>query len=216
WRSVMGGWARREGTEGAYGAGGNGEPGVVQRVGADGTDLPGKLQGHEREVLALTYSPDGRRLVTGGADRVVKVWSSSGVELLTLAGHTDFVEGLAFSPDGRWLAGAGRGKGIMVWDGTPAGERPARPRGPRAPSTPPRPRSPKPTRAPVSRRGTTSPPSSPPAARPRPDRPPRRSCSPRSCSGCGPWHRGTGGWGCPGRRTACGSARNSRRRTTAR
>ncbi len=35
------------------------------------------LQGHLNEVWALAFSPDGRRIVTGGWDKAVKVWETA-------------------------------------------------------------------------------------------------------------------------------------------
>ena len=47
------------------------------------------LRGHTGPMLAVAYSPDGQRIVTGSADHTAKVWdAASGKELLTLRGHT--------------------------------------------------------------------------------------------------------------------------------
>jgi WD40 repeat protein len=76
-------------------------------------DLPsGKLlqefRGHWGSVHTVSFSRNGRRLASGGADHTVKVWDTkSGHEVLTLKGHTDVVYSVAFSPDGSWLASAG-------------------------------------------------------------------------------------------------------------
>ena len=60
------------------------------------------LQGHLEAVVAVAFSPDGQRIVTGSGDRTAKVWeAASGRELLTLKGHTSWIRSVAFSPDGQ-------------------------------------------------------------------------------------------------------------------
>ncbi len=69
--------------------------------------LPGRqlfrvFTAHSRSILALAFSPDGRRLVSGGADHVVKVWRVPDfTEEAQFLGHTAPVWSVAFSPDGQ-------------------------------------------------------------------------------------------------------------------
>ena len=72
-------------------------------------------------MRGVAFSPDGRRIVTGGPDNTGKVWDAvTGQELFTLKGHPGPVMGLAFSPDGkRIVIGSGDGYspgGAKVWD----------------------------------------------------------------------------------------------------
>ncbi|MBI5830633.1 MAG: hypothetical protein HZB20_14085, partial [Chloroflexi bacterium] len=63
--------------------------------------------GHTGGVWALSFSPDGRLLASGSADRAVRVWDvTHGVELMVLSGYTSDMLRVAFSRDGRALASA--------------------------------------------------------------------------------------------------------------
>jgi WD40 repeat protein len=68
----------------------------------------------------VAFSPDGRRLATGGEENTVKIWDvQTGKELHPpLRGHKGEVYTLAFSPDpdGRWIASAGEGSTVIIWD----------------------------------------------------------------------------------------------------
>ena len=57
------------------------------------------LTGHSGPVLCAIYNPDGRTILTGGADRSIKVWSATDGKLVrSLGHHTDSVNTLAFLP----------------------------------------------------------------------------------------------------------------------
>jgi WD40 repeat protein len=73
------------------------------------------------EVLCLALSADGKKLASGGCDRVVHVWDLSGgyaniKELPPIENHADWVFGVAFTPDGKRLATASRDKTAKLWD----------------------------------------------------------------------------------------------------
>ncbi|HEX6401407.1 MAG TPA: WD40 repeat domain-containing protein, partial [Actinomycetota bacterium] len=86
------------------------------------------LVGHAGAVLAVAWSPDSTRLVTGGADGTAKVWGigpGGAGELLSLASQemTSGILGVAFSPDGaRVMAGDRAVTATNVWDVAPSGD----------------------------------------------------------------------------------------------
>jgi WD40 repeat protein len=73
------------------------------------------------EVLCLALSRDGKKLASGGCDRLVHVWDLSGgyaniKELPPIENHADWVFGVAFTPEGKRLATASRDKTAKLWD----------------------------------------------------------------------------------------------------
>ena len=68
-------------------------------------------------LLAADLSPDRSLIVTGGADKLVRLYSTQDGKLVrTIKKHTDWVTAAAFSPDGKKLATADRNGGLHLWD----------------------------------------------------------------------------------------------------
>ena len=77
------------------------------------------LTGHTDAVSSVAITPDGGTLVSGSADRTIKVWRlSDGALLRTLTGYTSIVHSVAISPDGGTLAWGGEDNTIQVWRAT--------------------------------------------------------------------------------------------------
>ncbi len=84
----------------AAAAGGGPMPGAGGPVLAAPAGETRTFVGHTSEVVSLAVSSDGRRAVSGGLDKTVRLWDlNSGQELWRFDGHTDCVECVTFLPD---------------------------------------------------------------------------------------------------------------------
>ncbi|WP_110580089.1 nSTAND1 domain-containing NTPase, partial [Microcystis aeruginosa] len=71
-----------------------------------------RLEGHDKLVTSVNFSPDGKTLVSGSWDGTIKLWNvETGQEIRTLKGHDGSVSSVNFSPDGKTLVSGS-------WDGT--------------------------------------------------------------------------------------------------
>ena len=81
-----------------------------------------RLDGFAERVVCLAFSPDGKRLATGGGPPTesgeIKIFdvATGKLQLEIKGGHSDTVFGICFSPDGKKLATASADKFVKVFD----------------------------------------------------------------------------------------------------
>merc|ERR1711998_398645 len=78
----------------------------------------GGAEGHTEWVSCVNFVPNSQNpsIVSGGWDKIVKVWNMSNCKLRTnLVGHSGYINAVTFSPNRYWLC-AGTDNGIRIWD----------------------------------------------------------------------------------------------------
>ena len=75
------------------------------------------MPGHTDAVLHVSYSPDGKKLASGGGDTAVRFWNvNTHMPTYTCMGHRHHVLCTIWSPDGTLFVSADRSGEIRIWD----------------------------------------------------------------------------------------------------
>jgi WD40 repeat protein len=75
------------------------------------------LLGHSGPVAAVSFSPDGTRILTASRDHTACIWdAATGRRAALLTGHTDLVRQAVFRADGRRVATASYDGTAAIWD----------------------------------------------------------------------------------------------------
>ncbi|KIJ43482.1 hypothetical protein M422DRAFT_169940, partial [Sphaerobolus stellatus SS14] len=75
------------------------------------------LQGHQRSVTSIGFSPDGTKIVSGSYDNTVRLWDASTGQSLgqPLEGHQAGVTSVEFSPDGTKIVSGSGDNTVRLW-----------------------------------------------------------------------------------------------------
>ncbi len=74
------------------------------------------MKWHNSEVDCVTQSRDGRTVVSGGKDEMVRVWNVERKQAVVLKGHEGNVSSVSMSEDGRTVVSGGVDATVRVWD----------------------------------------------------------------------------------------------------
>jgi WD40 repeat protein len=75
-----------------------------------------EFKGHKGGALSVSFSSDGQRLATAGADGIARLWNLKGQLLQEFKGHKDEIRSVTFSPNGQLLATASKDKTARLWN----------------------------------------------------------------------------------------------------
>jgi WD40 repeat protein/tRNA A-37 threonylcarbamoyl transferase component Bud32 len=74
------------------------------------------IQAHPRGLGVLSFSTNGKRLLTAGSDGAVRIWDAgSGKRLLDIQAHNAAVRAAVFRPDGKQIASCSKTE-VQLWD----------------------------------------------------------------------------------------------------
>jgi WD40 repeat protein len=80
-------------------------------------ELKALLKGHTNATIALAFSPDSKRLISGATDRTAIIWEvASRKSVHRLQGHTDHIFGVGFTPDGARAVTTSLDKTLRLWN----------------------------------------------------------------------------------------------------
>mmetsp|Transcript_28842 Transcript_28842/g.52976 ORF Transcript_28842/g.52976 Transcript_28842/m.52976 type:complete len:504 (-) Transcript_28842:23-1534(-) len=75
------------------------------------------MEGHSESVLAVAFSPDGRRLASGSGDTTLRFWDMGTQGPQTeCRGHGNWVLAVSWSPDAKYVATGDMDGVIRLWD----------------------------------------------------------------------------------------------------
>jgi len=61
-------------------------------------------------------TPDGKNIISGSNDELIKIWDLNGNCLKTLEGHKDRITSLIITPDSKNIVSGSYDKIIKIWD----------------------------------------------------------------------------------------------------
>lgn len=73
--------------------------------------------GHTDIINSVSFSPDGKFIVSGGKDKILRLWNVETEKVLRIMkGHNEGILCVDYSPDGKYAASAEDGYYVKIWD----------------------------------------------------------------------------------------------------
>ncbi|KAF7974594.1 hypothetical protein HWV62_11872 [Athelia sp. TMB] len=96
-------------------------PGVLQLLSGSLDNWPAALktiEGHTKTVTSVSYSPDGRHIVSVSWDESMYIWDAETGEIAAgpFTGHSSAITSVSYSPDGRHIASGSFDQTIRISD----------------------------------------------------------------------------------------------------
>jgi len=80
--------------------------------------------GYANRVTSVAFSPDGRSVLSGSGDNIIRLWEvPTGKEPRLLKGHSKRITSIAFSPDGQSVLSVSLDKTIRIWEASTGKEK---------------------------------------------------------------------------------------------
>jgi WD40 repeat protein len=91
---------------------------TIKLIELDNFTVLHSISAHQNSIFTITYSPDGRYLLSGGRDAHLKIWDvQDGYSLKeSIVAHTYAINNICYSPTGKYFATCSMDKSIKVWD----------------------------------------------------------------------------------------------------
>jgi FOG: WD40 repeat len=70
----------------------------------------------EDAIIAITFSPDSKYILTGSGDATARLWDLEGNLIKIFIGHSGYVNSVAFSPDGQSILTGSSDRSARLWD----------------------------------------------------------------------------------------------------
>jgi hypothetical protein len=85
---------------------------------ATGKPIGEPLKGHSLWVHSVAFSPDGKRIVSGGGDNTLRLWDGETGKSIgePLKGHSSSVSSVAVSADGKRIVSGSYDNTLRLWD----------------------------------------------------------------------------------------------------